>query len=464
MKHVSLLLPPWKRKERSPETVSAALSPSRGGSFRFNNMRVDPDHHTGHRATPGSLGVKRTRSRGSSSESYLDMDEGRSQHSRTPSLRVLRSSKSVVCLSPSRPAPPPPLYPLSSLSASCEHIQPLRQLISIVVREQSPIPETTLAAPLGDPRGSSYFLTSPEAQRGSDTPELDGVWEGFLREMEEEDHFIDPACPSRSLAIDALSPLPPPRLFRSRSDAPLQRGSQLPSCNERLLLTQRSHTASSTPPRGMQSTPMAADMSGRSVPFTENELDDRDDRDSLIDPLLSFPRPPPLIIRKRLPPPISVPPTPSFSSTSSSSSSTPSPNDTPIGTPTTPKRPHPYANPLNRPANLAGTPASDGDVLDYYATSSTTSSMWAASPEKQGRAGASRDEPYMLHHWEYPSSSSMDLFQRADSRVDIGAAMLAIGTHRSYLSAMGRQAPSRRSRSRRENHNTTTSVSWGIAV
>ncbi|KAL1738801.1 hypothetical protein HDZ31DRAFT_3538, partial [Schizophyllum fasciatum] len=304
MKHVSLLIPSWKRKERSPDSrgtspYDSPVASPRGGSFPATGSWQDLGEAAQHKSPLGALGVKRTRSKGSSSASYLDMDGGRrSLRSSTSGFRSLRSSKSVAFMSPPRPAPPPPLYPLSTPDVPHSPARP-----PLHTSHSAP-PMATSGYDLGPIEVDVPDAPHPveclslEPTRGSSTyctAELDCIWGGFLREMEEEQHSIDPACPSRSRARDALSP--PPVFRGSQREAPLPRHCRLFTSSEcSFTAPERHHSLRAPSPQKALAVPLAGDRKSAG-----EGSDSDDDCDSIIDPLLCFPSPPPLRIRKRLP-------------------------------------------------------------------------------------------------------------------------------------------------------------------
>ncbi|KAL1681658.1 hypothetical protein EV122DRAFT_205276 [Schizophyllum commune] len=486
MKHVSLLLPSWKRKERSPDSREASphhspIDSPRGSSFLTTGSWQDLEQATRHKSTLGSLGVKRTRSKGSSSTSYLDMDEGRrSLHSSTNGFRSLRTSKSVAAMPPSRPAPPPPLYPLSAPSTPARpslHASYSAPPLSAQKCDLEPIEVAT-----------SNLLSSESGRVNSAycPTELDCIWDGFLREMEEEEATIDPACPSRSRASDALSP--PPAFCRSQRETPPPRHCQVFTSSEHSLTAPERQAPRAPVPstaRPEDIAPEKSDTPKMRGPLEGEGDESDDDCDSIIDPLLCFPSPPPLRIRKRIPTTIIVPSYSAAPSLSSSSpSSSPTSDDTPIGTPTTPRAPHPYAIAQMYSANVSKsqTEHDSGDEVHDIFSMYSPSAYAQFSKEMEERGTNPPDVSDLRSCLIPPRSPVRESRQRVEVRAHVGAAMRALETHRSYLvsrdativlpytiltdvlqSSMGRRAPSR-GQSSAEDAGAATAVSWGIAV
>ena len=292
-------------------------------------------------------------------------------------------------------------------------------------------------------------------------PELDGVWKGFLEEVEEDQHSLTASTGLRG-------PLPPGRRPRSvatvRSPPRVKRFQDLPpspSYDKRLFEIK--------PP------PM------EDMHESESDSDDDDDAEAespstpgFSASLALFPPPPPLTIRRRpIPKPLEIRPPPV--STLPPSPSTSSLDSTPIATPTTPTQSSivsprrcpktkghfspEYVSPTpspTRPPNR--TSASDSVVQRLHTTRSfyhpprnrpqLTASHRTTSSESVSSC-SSTDNEFGERVWKFPNTSTL--------RYLVSSALSLVSSLTDYIlpqETSGRRAPSP----------TYTPVQWGIAV
>ncbi|KAJ7507692.1 hypothetical protein B0H11DRAFT_2218526 [Mycena galericulata] len=334
----------WRRKvqpQTSPTRSAPAVEvpiPSRSSNSSSTSARIDFKRRPSD--TPSDSSTRFLRLfKGTYIEPVASVGTDATRASSSSYIMVRHSPSLSECTLPpnsphslDRPLPPvPPVRPPRPPSLDLDAIE-----FSV------PLPPTS--SKLKSPRQPHPRPLHPLPSTRHKMPELDDVWEGFMKDVEGEDanNFTIPprrrhvscalTCPVGSRS-GAQAFLDPPAAFPSRT--PLYRA------------------------WGSESTPYLAYDSGQ---ISDSESEEEAGQGDVGFSLSLFPIPPPLPTRRRLPPkPLVLLPTPTIAPLPPSPSYS-SRDSTPIATPTTPRS----AEPSLYPTRKIGSPVS---ILKKQATS-----------------------------------------------------------------------------------------------
>ncbi|KAJ6629096.1 hypothetical protein B0H10DRAFT_22410 [Mycena sp. CBHHK59/15] len=375
----------WRKKDR-PQTSPmhgsippADISPRSSSSSSPGPARIYSQRHPSDTPSESSTRLRRffKGAHSDADSSSLASADETSQKEGDGSIRIATSFLPSQHSPPFRRARPPlipdqsplasPLFPDRSLPPTPPVRPPRPPSLNLDALE---FPTTLILSPTTSKSPGSRtppHLLRPKSAGARKMPELDDIWEGFIKDIEGETEDVDEFIFSarRLPSSDLISNVHSWTVVSTTS--PLLVSERSPQAAQAAL--DHSHRSRPQPHslyRATRSTPQLPNTKSGAqppIPSTESDLEpsSEDELGSNVGFSLSlFPTPPPLTWRKRgAPKPLVLLPTPTIAPLPPSPSASSSMDSTPIATPTTPRSAAPSfhsARKSNSPASILKKP------------------------------------------------------------------------------------------------------------